>query len=163
MARKVFFSFQYSPDNWRTSQVRNIGAIEGNQEVSDNDWETIKKGGDAAIEKWIANQMKGRDCTIVLIGKDTAGRKWINHEIKESWNAEMGVLGIRIHNLKHHDGEQCVAGANPFDYVSLGATKLSSIVKVYDPPYNISTNVYDYIKTNIATWVEDAIAIRKKY
>lgn len=31
MARKVFFSFHYQPDNWRVSQVRNIGVIEGNQ------------------------------------------------------------------------------------------------------------------------------------
>ncbi len=36
MARKVFFSFHYKPDNGRASQVRNIGAIEGSQAVSDN-------------------------------------------------------------------------------------------------------------------------------
>ena len=39
MARKCFYSFHYQPDNVRASQVRNIGAIEGNQPVSDNDWE----------------------------------------------------------------------------------------------------------------------------
>src|SRR5579862_8725184 len=74
MARKAFYSFHYNPDNWRASQVRNMGAIEGNAAVSDNDWETVTKGGDAAIEKWIAGQLKGRSCTVVLVGKDTAGR-----------------------------------------------------------------------------------------
>nr|WP_304441087.1 TIR domain-containing protein [Ignatzschineria sp. F8392] len=30
--------------------------------------------------------MKGRTCTVILAGKNTANRKWINHEIVESWN-----------------------------------------------------------------------------
>ena len=53
MARKCFFSFHYVPDNWRASTIRQIGAIEGNQPALDNDWETVTKGGDAAIQKWI--------------------------------------------------------------------------------------------------------------
>jgi len=40
-------------DSWRASKVRNMGAIEGNSPVTDNDWEKVKKGGDKAIEKWI--------------------------------------------------------------------------------------------------------------
>lgn len=44
MARKCFFSFHYTPDNWRVSQVRNIGAIEGNKPAKDNDWETVVGG-----------------------------------------------------------------------------------------------------------------------
>lgn len=43
--RKVFYSFHYKPDNWRASQVRNIGAVEGNKPASDNDWEEVVKGG----------------------------------------------------------------------------------------------------------------------
>lgn len=80
MARKVFFSFHYKPDNWRASQVRNMGVIEGNAPVSDNDWEAIKKGGDKAIQNWIDGQLKGKSCTIVLIGANTAGRKWIKYD-----------------------------------------------------------------------------------
>lgn len=38
MARRVFFSFHYKPDNWRAAQVRNAGVVEGNTPVSDNDW-----------------------------------------------------------------------------------------------------------------------------
>lgn len=83
MARQVFYSFHYDNDNWRASQVRNIGVIEGNRPAPDNDWETIKKGGDAAIQNWINNQLRYRSCTIVLIGSNTAGRKWINYEIEK--------------------------------------------------------------------------------
>lgn len=96
MARKTFFSFHYKPDNWRASQVRNAGVVEGNTPVSDNDWETITKKGDDAIKRWIADQMYGRSCAIVLVGSGTAGRKWINHEIIEAWNKKMGVVGVCI-------------------------------------------------------------------
>jgi hypothetical protein len=50
------YSFHFKPDSWRAAQVRNAGVTEGNQPVSDNDWEAIKKGGDAAIKAWIDAQ-----------------------------------------------------------------------------------------------------------
>jgi hypothetical protein len=54
----------------------------------------------AAIEKWIADQMNGKSCSIVLIGNGTAGRKWITYEIIKTWNDKKGVLGVYIHGLK---------------------------------------------------------------
>ena len=92
MSRKAFYSFHFKPDSWRASQVRNIGVVDGNQPVSDNDWEDVKKGGDSAIQEWIDNQLAGRSCTIVLIGENTAGRKWIEYEIEKSWNDGKGSL-----------------------------------------------------------------------
>jgi len=160
MARRVFYSFHYKPDNWRASQVRNMGVIEGNRPVSDNDWETITRGGDARIKQWIAEQMQGKSCVVVLIGFRTAGRKWIKHEIKKGWDDGKGVVGIYIHNLKDKDGKQSSKGQNPFDDFTVGGKPLSSIVKVYDPPYSTSTYVYNYIKDNLVDWVEEAIEIR---
>jgi len=165
MARRAFYSFHFEADNWRASQVRNIGAIEGNSPASDNDWETVKKGGEAAIQRWIDSQLSGRGCTIVLIGSATAGRKWINYEIGKSWNDGKGVLGVYIHRLKDRFGQQAAKGANPFDGFTMerDKSKLSSIVKAYDPPYWESTDVYNHITTNLETWVEDAIATRNAY
>lgn len=162
MARKCFFSFHYKPDNWRVSQVRNIGAIEGNQPAKDNDWETIVGGGDKKIKEWISDQMKGRTCTVILAGSNTANRKWINHEIVESWNQGKGVLVIHIHNLKNSQGNQSSKGANPLYYITHTPSqkRLSTIVKSYDPPYTTSTKVYDYISDNIEDWIEEAIKIR---
>ena len=37
MARRSFFSFHYKPDNWRAGQVRNMGMVDGNKPVTDND------------------------------------------------------------------------------------------------------------------------------
>lgn len=163
MTRRTFFSFHYKPDNWRASQIRNIGAIEGNPAVTDNDWEEVTKGGARAIEDWIDSQMKGRSCLIVLIGENTAGRKWINYEIEKAWNDCKGVVGIHIHNLKDSNGDQSTKGGNPFDGFTVGENnkKLSSIARVYNPNFSTSTYVYDHIKENIEDWVEEAISIRE--
>jgi hypothetical protein len=63
------------------------------------------KGGDDAIKKWIASQMKGKHCAVVLVGTGTANRKWINHEIIKAWDDGLGVVGIYIHGLKNLDDE----------------------------------------------------------
>ena len=137
-----------------------MGALEGNTPVSDNAWETITKGGDAAIKKWISEQMANRTCTVLLIGQNTSNRKWINHEIIETWKSGMGIVGIHIHNLKNKDGNQSTKGSNPLWNITLGEIRLSSIAKAYDPPYTLSTSVYAHIKDNIESWVEEAITIR---
>ena len=163
MTRRVFFSFHYKLDVWRAGQVRKMGVVEGNEPVIDNDWETIKKGGDAAIKKWINEQLAGRSCTVVLIGSQTAGRKWINYEIEKSWNEKKGLLGIYIHGLKDQDGNQTSKGANPFEKFKVGETPLSSIVKAHNPPYSASVGVYAHIEDNLSQWVEEAIEIRNAY
>ena len=85
--RNAFYSFHYAQDAWRATQVRNMGVVDGNRPASDNDWEQIKRGGEDAIKKWIANQLSGRSVTIVLIGRGTAGRKWINYELLKAGTA----------------------------------------------------------------------------
>lgn len=167
MARKVFFSFHYKPDNWRTSQVRNIGVIEGNKAVNDNKWEEVKKGGIPAIKKWIDDNLFGKSCCIVLVGEKTAGRKWIEYEIEKAWEDKKGVMGIYINKLKDTDGNQSKKGNNPFEkfFITIDGKKkyLNEIIKCYDPPYEKSKNVYNYISENIEDWVEKAIEIRNKY
>jgi hypothetical protein len=163
MARRSFYSFHYKPDNWRAATVRSIGAIDGNKPATDNDWESVTKGGDDAIKRWIGDQMYGRSCTVVLVGADTANRKWINYEIIKSWDDGMGVVGIYIHGLKNSEGNTSTQGSNPFDYIGYGNTgkKLSSIVKCYNPAGSNSQERYDWITKHLANAVEEAVTIRK--
>jgi len=161
--RQVFYSFHYKADAWRASQVRNMGVVEGNKPASDNDWEQIVRGGDQAIKRWISEQMKYRSCVVVLIGSQTAGRKWVKYEIEKGWNDGKGVVGIYIHNLKDNDGRQAPKGQNPFNNFTLNGQNLSTIVKAYDPPYSDSQKVYDYIKNRLTDWIEEAIAIRNQH
>lgn len=162
MARRVFYSFHYVPDNWRASQIRNIGVVEGNTPASDNDWETVTKSGDKAIQNWIDGQLNGRSCSIILIGQKTAGRKWINYEIKKSWEDGKGLLGIYVHRLKDRNGLQSSQGGNPFEEFTFNDSgkKMSSIVKAYNPPYVDSKDVYAYISDNLAGWIEAAVKSR---
>ena len=162
MTRNVFFSFHYGPDNQRAAQVRNMGLVEGSAPVSDNQWEEVKKGGDRAIKKWIAGQLRGTSCVVVLIGAETAGRKWITHEITEAWNANKGIVGIHIHKLKSLGGQQSRKGANPFDKITVNNVKLSGIVKAYDPPGTTSKDAYAWIKKNLAAAAEETITIRSQ-
>ena len=163
MARKVFYSFHYDNDCWRTQQVRNIGFIDGSKPVSANAWEEVKKGGDSAIEKWITDQLSGRSCVVVLVGAETANRKWVRHEIVEAWNSQKGVVGVRINNLKDSDGSQSIAGPNPFDSITIGQKTMSSVVKLYRPVSSSSTESYDAIKNGISEWIEEAIKIRDNH
>ncbi|GAA4465834.1 TIR domain-containing protein [Novipirellula rosea] len=162
MKRKCFYSFHYVPDCHRVAQIRNIGTIEGNRPASDNNWESVKNGGDAAIKKWIDDQMSGKSCVIVLIGAKTAGRKWINHEIVKAWDARKGIVGIYIHGIKNISGETTTKGDNPFDNIKFGNTdkKLSSVVKCYNPPGATSKEKYAWISEHLANAVEEAINIR---
>jgi len=164
MARRCFYSFHYEPDNWRASTVRQIGAIEGNQPASDNDWESVACGANAdkKIRQWIAGQMHGRTCTIVLVGASTAKRKWINYEIIKSWNDGLGVVGVLIHGLKNRFGQIATMGENPFDHITHGPTNrpLSALVKCYSPAGNTSQERYAWISEHLANAVEEAIRIR---
>lgn len=165
MARRVFYSFHYQFDNWRVQQVMNMGAIEGQPLLSSQAWEDVAKGGDAAIQKWIDEQMKGKSCNVVLIGSQTAGRKWVEYEFKKAWRDHKGVLGIYIHRLLDRNGKSASKGKNPFDGFTLndGKVQFDSVVPVYDSSGLTSTNVYSTIKNNIESWVEDAISVRDQW
>ena len=163
MKRQVFYSFHYEDDNWRASQVRNIGVVEGNRPATDNDWETIKGGGIIAIKRWIDIQMKNRSCTVVLVGSNTANRKWINYEIIESWKKRMGVVGIHIHGLKNQHGVTSFQGENPFDYLDYGNYKFSQTVRCYNPPGISSHHKYSWISRYLLDAIKEAIYIREQY
>ncbi len=164
MARRVFYSFHYAVDNWRASQVRNIGVVDSNRPASDNAWESITKGGDAAIQRWIDDQLAGRSCTVVLIGEGTAGRKWIDYEIKTSWDEGKGLVGIYVHNLRDRDSSQSIQGKNPFDkFTTPTGVRLSSIVEAYNPPSRDSSKAYGLINDNLSKLIENAIQIRANY
>lgn len=166
--RRVFYSFHYAADSWRAATVRNIGVVEGNRPATDNEWETVKRGGDAAIRSWINGQLKYRSCTLVLVGADTAGRRWINYEIRKSWAEGMGIAGIRIHGLRDRDRAVSVRGRNPFQNITVRdraghQRDLASIVTCYDPAGSSSKQRYAWIEANLADIVEEAIRVRAGY
>lgn len=157
--RQIFFSFHFDKDVMRVQQIRNIGALEDNKPVSANDWEEVKKKGDAAVEKWINDNMAYRSCVVVLIGEETANRKWVKYEIKKAWNDGKGLLGVYINNIKCPRNGKGIKGNNPFEQFTINnGTKLSDLVKCYNPDPN---DAYTSIKDNLETWIENAIKARQ--
>src|SRR5690349_14312289 len=116
MARKVFFSFHYGRDLWRVNVVRNSGAIEGFATAGFHDaslWEEIRKQGDEALQLLINKGLEGTSVTAVLIGAETAHRRWISYEIEQSIARKNGILGIRINSIKDQYGKVDSAGPVP--------------------------------------------------
>ncbi|MCZ2393016.1 MAG: TIR domain-containing protein [Chitinophagales bacterium] len=159
--RQIFYSFHYDNDVFRVQQIRNIGALEDNKPVSPNDWETVKKGGDRSIQKWIDENLKYKSSVVVLVGEETANRKWVKYEIQKAWELGKGLVGIHIHNLKDPRTGKSSKGDNPFDQFTFNdGTKLSSVVKCYNPSVS---NAYNDIKDNLEDWIEEAIKIRNNH
>jgi MTH538 TIR-like domain (DUF1863) len=154
----VFYSFHFDNDVMRVQQIRNMGMLDGNEPVSSNDWEAVKKKGDVAVEKWIDDNMSYKRCVVVLIGTDTHKRPWVKHEIQKAWKDGRGLLGIYIHNLNCPNNGTCAKGTNPFNQFTF-KEKNGVVVAppVYDPP---ASTAYIHIKDNLAAWVNNALAAR---
>lgn len=162
--RQVFFSFHYSRDAWRASQVRNMGKVSDSSTFSDNDWEEVRYKTDAKIKEWIDNQLALRSCLVVLVGAKTSERKWVKYEIEKAMELNKGIVGIRINRLKDSRGDYDEEGANPFYSVFTDdGHRLSNYVTLFKSKYTTSTDVYDDIEENIDDLIEDAIDNRWNY
>ncbi len=173
--RKVFYSFDYKPDVFRVQQVRNMGIVSDKPLLSANKWEEVRQKGGSAIKKWIDDNMVGRSCVVVLVGSNTANKKWVKYEIKKAWNDGKGLVGIYINNLKCAKGGYSAKGLNPFAQFNLDGKPLSSVVKCYTPPIFTIESIltgnpiskgkaaYKNIEENIEDLVEEAIIIRSQY
>ncbi len=166
--RRVFYSFHFDADSWRAATVRNIGMVEGNRPATDQKWEEVARGGDEAIMKWINEQMMHRSCALVLVGAQTAGRRWIDYEIREAWTHQKGLAGIHIHGLLDNFGYESHMGRNPFAHFTVADKHgnrypLNSVIKCYNPPGYDSKRRYNWIRANLANVVEEAIRIRGQF
>ena len=107
MARRVFFSFEYS-DVSRAMVVRNSWVAQGREAagfIDAADFEEVEAAGDAAIKKWIDEQLKGTSVTVVLVGAKTCNSKWVKSEIEASEAKGNGLLGIDVSKIKGLDGK----------------------------------------------------------
>ena len=100
----MFFGFLYETGIWRAGQIRNSWVTKLDREAAGfwdaGAWEEPKKKGEGAIRGWIDKQLEGTSVTVVLIGAETSERKYVQYEIKESWNKGNRLTGIYVYNLK---------------------------------------------------------------
>lgn len=146
MARKVFFSFHYQHDLWRVNVVRNNGLIDGFSAAGFYDaslWEDAKRSGVDAVKRLINNGLQGTSVTAVLIGAETARRRYVTYEIERSIALGNGLLGIRINNIKDKDGCIDPPGLIPEALAKAGAP------------------VYTYEYGKLGGWIEKAYTSKR--
>jgi hypothetical protein len=105
MARRVFFSFHYDWDIWRSHRVRQANVVAGPDVAGffdHSEYDAAQRQGAAAIRSMILRHLDRTSVTVVLIGTYTAGRPWVQYEIAESIKRKNGLLGIRINHLENH-------------------------------------------------------------
>ena len=157
MAKRTFFSFHYENDVWRANIVRNSWVTKPDREaagfVDAADFEEVKKGGDAAIRKWIDGQLSGTSVTAVLIGTDTSNREYIQYELEQSWKKGNGILGIYIHNIKDRTGNTSKKGSNTFGPIF---TDSNDDKKYFYERFQTYDWVEDDGYTNLGNWIDVA-------
>ena len=108
MARRVFFSFEYDHDVSRAMVVRNSWITQGKEAAGFVDavaFEEVKKGGDAAIKRWIREQLFGTSVTVVLVGSHTCSSRYVRYEIEGSEARDNGLLGIDVSKIRDLNGK----------------------------------------------------------
>jgi hypothetical protein len=157
MAKSVSFSFYYDRDAWRVNQVSNMGAVEGKPILNAQEWEQVRQRGDQAIINWIAEKMQNKSAVVVLAGRETADRPWVQYEIRYAWDNYKPLVGIRIHGLTNQDGKTDSPGGNPFQTVTLtGGGTLAPHLSLHTPSGSTSQQVYADINANITKWMNGA-------
>ncbi len=152
--RRVFFSFKYKRDVWRANVVRNSWVTQGKEAagfVDAAEFEEIKKRGDAAIRRWIVDQLHGTSVTAVLVGSHTCFSRWVKYEIEQSKERGNGLLGIDISGIKDKDGNTThCCGRLPNDFYD------NSDGFPVDYRYSFYSWTKDNGYDNIGDWIEKA-------
>jgi hypothetical protein len=157
MAKSVFFSFHYDRDAWRVQQIINMGKLAGQPLLNPQRWEEVKRRGEQAIKNWIAEQMRYKSAVVVLVGAQTAQRRWVKYEIAYAWDNSKPLVGVRIHGLADRNHRTDTQGSNPFKMVNLtGGGTVGDYVTLYTPSGSTSQQVHASISNNLSSWVDNA-------
>jgi hypothetical protein len=145
--RNVYFSFHYE-DIWKVNQIRKSGVVFGAKSAGFADrslWEEAKAKHDRALKELIADGLNGTSVTVVLIGRETASRRWVKYEIQQSLKRGNALLGIHIHQVPTMDGRVAHRGRVPH------------ALKAHDSLVHDWTDVQDFRQ-----WVDDAWQVQNR-
>lgn len=117
MARFVFFSFAYEDvKNFKVNIIRKNWLLKNKEEtfIDGSIWEKSKSKGVTFLKNLIEEGLNNTSVTTVLIGENTANRRWVNYEIIKSFARGNGLLAVHINRLKGTIGITA-KGLNPLD------------------------------------------------
>jgi hypothetical protein len=125
VARRTFFSFHYKPDVTRAWVVRNSWVTKLAQGERDDAgffdssvFEAAQRESDEVLKRFLREGLKNTTVTCVLVGSETALRRWVRYEIFQSFMRGNGLLAVRVHSIPGFNKLPSPAGSNPFDSVA---------------------------------------------
>jgi len=135
MARYVFFSFAYDDvKNFKVNVVRHSWLLNHSEETFTDGsiWEKEKTKGATTIMHLIDRGMNKTSVTAVLIGEETANRRWVNYEIVKSFVKGNGILGININRIRGKHQAISARGLNPLDRLAFQVSENGKIIRFYE-------------------------------
>lgn len=135
MARFVFFSFAYDDvKNFKVNVVRQSWLINNSEEtfIDGSIWEKEKLKTPTVIKNLIDKGMNKTSVTAVLIGDDTANRRWVNYEIVKSFDKGNGLIGIHINRIRGKHQVISGRGLNPLDRLGFLVSEDGNKIHFYE-------------------------------
>lgn len=134
MARFVFFSFAYDDvKNFKANVVRQSWLLKNREEtfVDGSIWETAITKRDSKIKELIEIGLHKTSVTVVLIGENTANRRWVNYEIIKSFDKGNVIIGIHINRILGRTGKTA-RGKNPLERLGFHITEDGRKIYFYE-------------------------------
>ena len=135
MARFAFFSFCYEDvKNFKVNVVRNSWLLNHSSDtfVDGSIWEKEKSKGPTVIKNLIETGLKKTSVTSVLIGDETANRRWVKYEIVKSFEKGNGILGIHINRIRGKNQAISARGLNPLDRLAFHISEDGKKIRFYE-------------------------------
>jgi hypothetical protein len=119
--RKVFTSYHHGGDQaWYDAFAR---AFSTNYDVlTDNSLNRVVGSEDVeyVMRRIRENYITGSSCTVVLVGRDTWGRKYVDWEIDATLQKEHGLIGIQLPTLPINPNNTVTVPDRLYDNIQSG-------------------------------------------
>lgn len=97
--RKIFISYHHDSDQWYYNEFSRFFS-ESYEAVQDNSLDRLidSDNTEYVIRRIREKYITGTSCTIVLCGRQTRWRKYVDWEIKASLDKNHGLIGVKLPN-----------------------------------------------------------------
>lgn len=135
MPRYSFFSFCYEDvKNFKVNVVRNSWLLNHSKDsfIDGSIWEKEKSKGSTVIKNLIEAGLNKTSVTTILIGDETADRRWVKYEIVKSFEKGNGILGIHINRIRGKEQAISSRGLNPLDRLAFQISEDGKKIRFYE-------------------------------
>ena len=129
---KIYFS--HDLDEPRADVVRNRWLAQpGNEEAGFFGmltWGDATRGGPATVKRLLSAAFADTSVTCVLIGPETAGKRWVRFEIIESIERRNLLVGVHVGAIPDRSRKIVGASKNPFEELAIAVADDGASVRV---------------------------------